>query len=346
MRRLATYLCALVLLYLPARSLDRTEFASLVATLSEPEGYFDTDNLISNESTFLTIAGRLRALPRGGVYLGVGPDQNYSYIAHLRPQLAFMVDVRRGNLLEHLLFRSLFAQSRNRLEYLGLLLGRAVPTDLGAWDQRPIAEIVRYLDAAPRRSQPVALSDPGLPLSAEDRKTIAGFHQRFIADGLDLRFNSHGREPRPYYPRLRDLVLATDAAGKPASYLASEEDFRYVQRMHRENRIIPVVANLAGEKGLRAIASYVRGEKLTIAAIYTSNVEQYLYRGGELARFAANLDAFPRTPESLIIRSGMGPYARGNAYSDQLVQPLDTFLTGFAAGRFRSYADIIRASNP
>jgi hypothetical protein len=346
MRRLATYLCALVLFCLPARSLDRAEFATLVASLSEPEGYFDTDNLISNESTFLTVAGRLRALPRGGVYLGVGPDQNYSYIAHLRPHLAFMVDIRRGNLLEHLLFRSLFAQSRNRLEYLGLLLGRALPADLAAWDQRPIADLVRYIDAAPRRPNPAPLADPGLPLSADDRKTITSFHQRFLADGLDLRFNSHGREPRPYYPRLRDLVLATDASGQPASYLASEDDFRYVQRMHRENRIVPVVANLAGEKALRAIAAYVRRENLPVAAIYTSNVEQYLYRGGELARFAANLEAFPRTPSSLIIRSGMGPYARGNAYSDQLVQPLDGFLADFASGRLRSYADIIRASKP
>lgn len=346
MRRLATLLSVLALLCLPARSLDRAEFASLVASLSEPEGYFDTDNLISNESTFLTVAGRLRTLPRGGVYLGVGPDQNYSYIAHLRPQLAFMVDIRRGNLLEHLLFRSLFAQSRNRLEYLCLLLGRALPADLTAWEQRPITDLVRYIDAAPRRPNPVPLADPGLPLSAEDRQTIATFHLRFLADGLDLRFNSHGREPRPYYPRLRDLVLATDAAGQSASYLAREDDFRYVQRMHRENRIVPIVANLAGEKSLRAIAGYVRREKLTVAAIYTSNVEQYLYRGGELARFARNLDAFPRTPDSLIIRSGMGPYARGNAYSDQLVQPLDGFLADFAAGRLRSYADIIRASRP
>lgn len=346
MRRLATYLCALVLLCLPVRSLDRAEFATLVASLSEPEGYFNTDNLISNESTFLTVANRLRALPRGGVYLGVGPDQNYSYIAHLRPQLAFMVDIRRGNLLEHLLFRSLFAQSRNRLEYLCLLLGRAVPADLTSWDQRPVADLVRYIDAAPRRSNPAPLADSGLPLSADDRKTIATFHQRFIADGLDLRFNTHGREPRPYYPRLRDLVLATDSTGQPASYLANEEDFRYVQQMHRENRILPVVANLAGDKALRAIANYIRNQKLTVAAIYTSNVEQYLYQGEELAQFARNLDAFPRTPASLIIRSGMGPYARGRAYSDQLVQPIDAFVAGITAGRFRTYADIIRASNP
>lgn len=346
MRRLATLLSVLVLLCLPARTLDRAEFAALIAQLSEPEGYFDTDNLISNESTFLTVAGHLRALPRGGAYLGVGPDQNYSYIALLRPQVAFLVDIRRGNLLEHLLFRDLFARSRNRLEYLCLLLGRAIPADLSAWDPKPVADLVRYLDHAPRQRQTPALADPGLPLSPADRQTIASFHQRFEADGLDLRFNSHGREPRPYYPRFRDLVLATDSAGQPASYLSREEDFRYLQRMHRENRILPVTGNLAGEKTLRAIATYLRREKLSLTAIYTSNVEQYLSRGGDLARFAANLDAFPRAPGALLIRSGMGPYARGNSYSDQLVQSLDDFLAGYAEGRLRNFADIIRGSRP
>ena len=45
---------------------------------------------------------------RGGAYIGVGPDQNFSYIAAIRPDVVFIVDVRRDNLLLHLLFKSLF----------------------------------------------------------------------------------------------------------------------------------------------------------------------------------------------------------------------------------------------
>ena len=116
--------------------------------------------------------------------------------------------------------------------------------------------------------------------------------------------------------------------------------------MHRENRIVPVVANLAGDKSLRAIADFVRREKLTVSAFYTSNVEQYLYRGRELVQFVANLQSLPTTPQSLIIRSGMGPYARGNTYSDQLTQPLESFLADWTAGRLRSYPDLIQASRP
>src|SRR5688572_28008824 len=81
----------------PAPSANDAEIrlATLSAQLSEPEGYFDTDNLISNESSYLQVADQLdQAVPTGGVYLGVGPDQNFSYIARVRPRYAFILDIR------------------------------------------------------------------------------------------------------------------------------------------------------------------------------------------------------------------------------------------------------------
>ena len=105
-----------------------SSFAGLVAHLSEPGGFFDSDNVITNEVSYLHVASQLEKKGvHGGVYIGVGPDQNFSYIALIRPSIAFMLDIRRDNLLEHLLFKSLFEMSRNRLEYLCLLLGKPVP---------------------------------------------------------------------------------------------------------------------------------------------------------------------------------------------------------------------------
>ena len=76
-----------------------TTFAALVERLSESGGYFDTDNLISNESSYLHVMGALREIGvRGGAYIGVGPDQNFSYIARIRPSIAFIIDIRRDNL--------------------------------------------------------------------------------------------------------------------------------------------------------------------------------------------------------------------------------------------------------
>src|SRR4051812_36932438 len=141
-KRLITLTALLLAATRPAASQDRpasdSSFAGLVARLSEQAGYFDSDNIISNESSYLQIASQLAKVgTHGGVYVGVGPDQSFSYIALIRPSIAFMLDIRRDNMLEHLFFKSLFSLSRNRLEYLLRLFGKPIPADIDVWTDRP-----------------------------------------------------------------------------------------------------------------------------------------------------------------------------------------------------------------
>src|SRR5437667_12850437 len=105
------------------------QFARYVDQWSEEEGYFDSDNFISNETSYLHVIDQLqKRVKPGGFYLGVGPDQNLSYIAHTQPSVAVITDIRRQNMLEHLLFKALFAMASNRVEYVSLLLSREVPS--------------------------------------------------------------------------------------------------------------------------------------------------------------------------------------------------------------------------
>src|SRR3989442_2839045 len=84
----------------PRPAQDAPGFAAQIASLSERGGYFDTDNLISNESSYLQVLPELRRRNvHGGAYLGVGPDQNFTYIAQVRPAAAVIVDIQRDNLL-------------------------------------------------------------------------------------------------------------------------------------------------------------------------------------------------------------------------------------------------------
>src|SRR5436309_10789929 len=104
------------------------QFGRYIDEWSEPEGYFDSDNFISNETSYLHVIEDLRQRVKpGGIYLGVGPDQNFSYIAHVHPMLAILTDIRRQNMLEQLWFKALFAMASNRLEYLSLLVSREIP---------------------------------------------------------------------------------------------------------------------------------------------------------------------------------------------------------------------------
>jgi len=291
----------------------RTAFAAQVESLSEANGYFDTDNLISNERSYLAVLPELDRLNvRGGAYIGVGPDQNFSYIAHIRPSVAFILDIRRDNLLLHLLFKAIFQQSRTRIEYLSLLFGRAVPADIESWRESPIARLAEYVNRPPLDSKSidavksrleVVIKGFGVPLSPDDLLTIDRFHRRFIESGVDLQFQSAGRMPQPYYPTYKELLLETDPKGNQRNYLASEEAFQFVKSLQQRDRIIPVVGNLSGPSALAAIGRVVGEKGETLSAFYASNVEFYLKRQGSYQRFVSNLGRVPHTNRSVVIRS-------------------------------------------
>jgi hypothetical protein len=336
------------------RAIDDATVARLVADLSEPGGYFDTDNLVSNERSYLHALDAIRETGTvGGAYVGVGPDQNFSYIAAVRPHVAYLVDIRRDNALQHLLYKALFALSRNRLEFLALLTGRAVPADLATWDDADIERIVERLDGAPHDSAAhaaargrvdSALARLAVPLDDEARATIATIHDRFAAEGLDLRFESHGRMAQPYYPTFRQLVLETDRAGRRASYLAREEDFRFVREMERRNLVVPVVGNLAGPHALAAIGRDAAARGLRISALYASNVEFYLMREGSFDAWARTVAALPHDARSVIVRSYFPGFAAPRhpdnvpGYrSTQRVQRIEDFVAGVRRGGWESY---------
>ncbi len=334
-RRAAIVLCALSLLPWVLQGLEpagaKTKFAAQIERLSEAEGAFDTDNLISNERSYLdVIPALMSAGVSGGAYIGVGPDQNFSYIARIRPAIAYIIDVRRDNLLLHLLFKALFANARSRVEYASLLTGRVAPPRREPWIGASVEQIAAYIDSAARDSTSArqvrqrlerTIEGFGVPLSRADLDTIARFHGEFIDAGLSLRFRSHGRQPRFYYPTLRELLLATDADGRTWSYLASEDAFQFVRSLEARDAIVPLVGNVSGPHAMRALASAIAARGERVSAFYISNVESYLYRDGMYITFAENLRRLPHDHRTVMIRSIFG-----GASSISEVAPMDDVI--------------------
>ena len=343
-----------------------SSFAGLIARLSGEGAYFDTDNLISNETSYLHVAARLRALRAPGLgYIGVGPDQNFSYIAALRPEISFILDIRRDNLLQHLLLKAVMEASPDRASYLAALFGRPAPPDSLREDGADLAAILDWVAATPAPASPgEEAAWPGLPPGLESRiagfgldlppaetAAIARFHREFVQAGPGLRFRSHGRAPRWYYPTYRELLLERDERGRLASYLASEADYRFVRALQERDLIVPVVGDFAGPHALRAIGEELRRRGLAVGAFYTSNVEFYLYEQRAFERYAASVATLPAAPGAVLVRSY---FHRGRPHADtrpgyastQLLQPLGAFVEGAAAGAFGSYPALIYGPAP
>ena len=121
-------------------SLTDQEFWKLVSDFSEQDGSFRSDNLLSNEVWLqYVIPDLVKTAKTNRVYMGVGPEQNFTYMAALKPAMAFIVDIRRGNLQLQLMYKALFELSSDRVDFVSRLFSRKAPEGLPA--AAPAAQI-------------------------------------------------------------------------------------------------------------------------------------------------------------------------------------------------------------
>ncbi|HSR69012.1 MAG TPA: hypothetical protein VLU25_13830 [Acidobacteriota bacterium] len=344
---------------LPApQALDDDAFQQVSSRLSESPGYFDTDNLISNETSYQhALSGLPRGAGEGRAYLGVGPGQNFTYIAHLRPHTAIILDVRRDNQLFHLYWKELFRRSANRVEFLSHALARPLePRSRPPGSEADAASLVRFFHHLPPdeefyRQQLESIFDslrsrfPKLVEKA-DKGALRRLSLPFARQGLSLRFASHGRRPRSFYPTYGQLILASDLEGRRGHFLEREEDYRFLKKMQDENRIIPVVGDFSGPHALKAVGSYLSRHDLKVTAFYLSNVEFYLFINGVFDEFAQNLEALPVDENSFLIRThfgnaGIHAEARPGHFVTCLLQSASSFLRHHRREPYRSYWDLV-----
>jgi hypothetical protein len=301
---------------LPQRLTD-AEFWKLSEELSEPNGYFRSDNLLSNELYYPYIMTRLKEqVGTASVYLGVGPEQNFNYITLLRPKMVFITDIRRGNLHTQLMYKALFELSSDRADFVGRLFTKKRPDGLS--DKSSVDDIMNAYWAANTSDRAAydenlkAIHDlltkkHTLPLGKDDLDGIATVYYNFYWFGPSINYNSsQGGNGRTNMANYYDLMVATDGTQSGRSYLFSEENFKFMKDLEERNLLVPVVGNFGGPKALRAVGKYIRDKGALVSAFYLSNVEQYLSQDGLWNNFCANVASMPLDERSTFIRSTQG----------------------------------------
>ena len=363
-----------------ASSLSDKEFWQLVTDVSEPGGYFRSDNFLSNETGFLFPIPELKRITRpGGVYLGVGPEQNFTYIAALQPKMAVLFDIRRQMMVHHLMYKALFEMSSDRADFLSKLFSRPRPAGLDT-ATTVIKLFSAYVDtpsdSATYRRNNVAVKDwltkrHGFSLTREDSASLDYVYGAFYEAGPLINYNFRpgsgavrfsgervvigsvggvfngggGTFIRGGMANYAELQAVTDAMGNYLAFLASEPTYRYVRDMHMRNVIVPVVGNFAGPKAIRAVGDYLRAHNATVTAFYLSNVEQYLFQqGDDWRRWFENVAALPLDSASTFIRSGRGGTSQGVIGLASMIASMQDQVKMYKDGKLLTYYDVLNSS--
>ncbi len=345
---------------LPDR-LDDSTYWRTIRDLSEPGGYFQSENFVSNEMGLQHVIAHLETLaPPGGVYIGVGPEQNFTYLGTLRPRIAFIVDIRRQNLLQHLWYKAIFELSPTRAQFLSKLLARPgvanAPAGISAdslitlLNQAPAdLETFRRTFEAARRQ---LVERHGFTLDSTDLETLRYVDSIFVVSGPTLNYSSGsggrggGRFNR--MPTFAQIASATNERGINRGFLGTEDNYAAVRDMQRRNLIIPVVGDFGGPKALRAVGAWLRDHNARVNVFYTSNVEQYLFRDSAWERFYQNVGSMPLDTNAAFIRSATNaPYGGSQGFlMTQLTSSIQEIVKAAQAGGIQGYYQVLGMSRP
>ena len=342
----------------PIRLTDQ-EFWKLVTDFSEPGGYFLSDNFVSNERLFQQALTELKQdREAAGAYLGVGPEQNFTYIVALKPRIAFIFDIRRQNLIQHLMYKALFELSPDRSEFVSRLFSRARPDSLDAntnimdlfaafSDVSPEPELFR---ANLRAIKDVLIKDHGFTLTMDDESSLEYVFSAFFIGGPNLAYSR--TFPPGVMPSFQELMTEADESGEHRSFLATEDTYETMRQFEMNNLLVPVVGDFAGPTAIRSVGDYLKEHGTGVTAFYVSNVEQYLFRDQEAWKnFYSNVGTLPLRPRSVFIRALIKtrtgqfsplPVVRpGFSYLQIALSPISDLISAFNSDMVHDYPDIL-----
>jgi hypothetical protein len=317
-------------------SLTDQEFWDFTEHISEPNGYFQSDNFLSNERGYQVVIPELAKTAKADrVYLGVGPEQNYPYIIALKPKMAIIFDIRRGNLHEQLLYKALFEMSADRAEFLSKLWSRKRPDGLttksSARDLMTAYDNVQPTEAAFQANLKSVLDWLTKKHGFKLRPATAAGAQDGDADGIEYVYRTAFYTGGPVLTyrmggagggrgggnmsTYEDIQSLDDGQGVNRGFLANDDNWNVMKDLETRNMLVPVVGDFGGPSAIRSVGKYLKDHNALVTAFYLSNVEQYLNQDGKEAAFLCNVAALPLDDTSTFIFTGNGRYGgRGGGF--------------------------------
>lgn len=187
---------------------------------------------------------------RGGAYIGVGSDQNLTFIAWAKSRFAFLMDYDPVVVWVNMINRALILASPTKEDFIAL------------WETKNWKKAWKILRKEYK--------------GHKDLKMIVQSHKQFA---YRLRFHYLKR-----VKRWRKTWVPVDY-----SWLHTDKDYGYIRKMFQTNRIRVMKGDLLLNKSLRGIGNVCRKAGIPVRVVYLSNAEQFWHYPGHFRKNFRNL---------------------------------------------------------
>ncbi|MCY1068518.1 hypothetical protein OV090_27495 [Nannocystis sp. RBIL2] len=198
-------------------------------SLIETPIHYMKSNEVRHDVFFPYVAGK------GGVYVGVGSDQNYTLAAAAGSELIFLLDIDQSVVDLHRCYEALIEASPDPK----ILFDR--------WKAEAEGDSAKILETA----------YAGLPDA--DRKRI-------------VRLYRAARET--VYVHL-DRVYRRRQGEQPTAWMSNPEMYQYIRGMFLADRVRMMAGDLTGPNSLQSVGAAAKAMGLPVRIVYFSNAEEY-----------------------------------------------------------------------
>ena len=221
----------------------------------------------------------------GGLYVGVGAEQNYLFMGWSRPEVAVLVD---------------FDDVISRLHHVYASIMRRVDTP---------DELIACWNSDPKGKKP----------SPCPHDKVLGWLTEDYKDDLLKGVKNVWRFSKPRIgPHLLKLKEHYAGLGMP-SFFTDQGDYAFVAEMVRAKRVRAVRGDFTKRRTMNDIAAFARKACLPVRTLYLSNVDDYI--NYYIAQHRKNMVGLPGDERSLVIQTEP---SGGHTYH-YIAQPLSVY---------------------
>ena len=200
---------------------------------------------------------------KGGVYVGIGTNQNFAMAAWQRPELIVLLDFDQTIIDLHAVYAVIFAHAKTPEEHLAL------------WEKKQAKQVRALITEAMD-------GDSKEETTRRDRA---------------LRAYKYGRE------RVRrglEKMRTRYASLNEPSFMNSQTEYDWIRSMSMAGRIIAIRGDLTGPRTLVDLAGVLESQGRKVTTFYLSNTEQYFRY---TKRFRRNMLGLPLADDAVVLRT-------------------------------------------